>query len=643
MSIEMKIMTFFQRVSPQVLPGLLSLLLATVCAAERLGGSAEGVVKSGEKLNEENQVDFQVGEDKFQTLCLACHAGGMPEAPRVEALELYPPERIVEALNSGAMSTIGLSLSGEEMRKVAFYLTGKTIESKQAERALFLCESEFSASDQKANSLWSSWGGQAGNQRFQTKEKKLTPSNVQNLKLKWAFGFPDTTRVRSQPTVTEAVTYIGSQDGRIYALDNNTGCIHWTFTADAEVRGAINLHAHPETDKRTLLFGDYKASAYALDAGTGKLLWKTRVHEHSLATITGSVAVDDDRVYVPVSSSEVVPAANSEYPCCTFRGALVGLNLRDGHIEWRTYTTKIPVPRGKNSVGTNRFGPSGAPIWSTPSLDKKRNLVMATTGQNYSSPATGTGDAVIAMDATTGEVAWVSQVWENDAWNGGCVRKTANCPEENGPDFDIGASVIISKTASGRELLLVGQKSGLVYAMDPDQKGKILWQQRVGRGGTMGGVHWGMTTDGERLYVGVSDLFTNNPYKKGDAHPGLHALNPLNGKFLWRTHLENTCPKESKFFCDPGISAAVSSSPGLVFGGALDGKLRAFDASDGSILWSYDTHKLFTTVNGVEGRGGAIEADGPVIADGKVFVTSGYDKWGEMPGNVLLVFSLDGQ
>jgi polyvinyl alcohol dehydrogenase (cytochrome) len=584
--------------------------------------------------------DFQVGKKQFEIHCLACHNGALPDAQTIEALKLYPPERIVEALTSGVMSTAAFPLSGPEIQQVAYFLTGKTIDTKPYDAEKYLCKSDFPAADDESAGSWTNWGGLNHNQRFQKEEQILNHDNVQDLTLKWAFAFPGATRARSQPTVTETVTYIGSQEGKVYALDTESGCVYWTVQADTEVRGAIQLHTHPDTGKRTLLFGDFKANAYSIDADTGELLWKTPVHEHPLATITGSVIADDDKVYVPVSSTEIVPAGSSDYACCTFRGALVAINLGDGSIAWRTYTTPEPVSTGKNSAGVDRFGPSGAPIWSSPTFDTKRNLVIATTGQNYTSPATGTSDAVIAMDAASGKIQWVSQLTENDAWNGACVRKTANCPEEDGPDFDIGASAILVTTRDNKDLLLVGAKSGLVHALDPEQDGKILWQQRVGSGGTMGGVHWGMSTDGNRLYVGVSDLPTNNRYKEGEPYPGLHALDPVSGEFLWRKTLPNTCPADLKFLCWPGISAAVSSSPGVVFAGGLDGMLRAFDASNGDILWTYNTHRKYTAVNGVEGFGGAIEADGPVIANGHLFVTSGYDKWAELPGNVLLVFSL---
>jgi polyvinyl alcohol dehydrogenase (cytochrome) len=603
-------------------------LLTSVCMAnDKVGFNAENAgIQNGKKL--------------FEANCLACHAGAMPEAPKVEALNLYSPERIYDALNSGIMSTSALMMSNQDIRQVAHYLTGKQVQDNKQKRELFLCEADSKVAKKGPQANWTGWGGAQGNQRFQAQETILNPDNVHGLKLKWAFGFPDTTRVRSQPTVTATMVYIGSQEGTVYALDANTGCIRWTFDAGTEVRGAMKLHTHPTDGRSILVFGDTKANAYSLNATTGQLLWKTKVHEHILATVTGSVNADKDKVYVPVSSSEVVPSGRSEYQCCTFRGSLVAVNLIDGSIAWTTYTTPEPVATGKNSAGADNFGPSGAPIWSSPMLDSKRNLIIATTGQNYSSPATGTSDAVIAMDTDTGKVRWVTQVWENDAWNGGCSRKTANCPKEDGPDFDIGTGVILIETTANKDLLLVGQKSGLVFALDPDQNGKILWQKRVGSGGTMGGVHWGMSSDGDRLYVGVSDLPTRNPYTKGEPKPGLNALDPATGEFLWRLPLANNCAAETKFRCYPGISAAVSSSPGLVFAGGMDGMLRAVDANNGKVLWEQNTYQPYTTVNGVAGNGGSIEADGPVIANGQLYVTSGYDKWAEMPGNVLLVFAL---
>jgi polyvinyl alcohol dehydrogenase (cytochrome) len=249
---------------------------------------------------------------------------------------------------------------------------------------------------------------------------------------------------------------------------------------------------------------------------------------------------------------------------------------------------------------------------------------------------------VVALDLANGDIVWSAQLTKDDAWNGACSRGTPNCPEENGPDYDIGASPILTNDENGKELIFVGQKSGMVYALDPANNGELVWEQRVGSGGTMGGIHYGMSNNGEKLFVGISDLPTNNPYNIGQPHPGIHALQPSTGEILWRNDLPDKC-EQSRFLCWQGISAAVTSTSDLVFAGGLDGILRAFDAEDGKTLWETNTRQSFGTRNGIEATGGSIEADGPVVVNGQVFITSGYEKWAEAPGNVLLVYSLNGE
>ena len=578
------------------------------------------------------------GAKIFQTNCSACHLGAMLEAPKVEALKLYPPERIIKSLESGLMSTAGIGLSLADKHAVAEFITGKKVADSKISETIYTCKSigvDLPKSLSKVD--WNGWGGKSGNRRHQENESGISPDNVVELKLKWAFAFPEATRVRSQPIVSKNMVYIGSQAGIIYALDVETGCVHWEYQAKDEVRGSLFLQLD------SLLFGDLDGNAYAIDAQSGELKWRTKVHPNPLAVVTGSVIADEKKVYVPVSSLEIIPAARVEYECCSFRGAVVAIDLQSGEKVWTTYTIDEPKPTYKTSAGTQQHGPSGAPVWSGPTLDLKRNLLYATTGQNYSSPATGTSDAVLAMDLNSGEIKWVTQVTKDDAWNGACSRNTPNCPKEDGPDYDIGASAMLSTAENGKQLLIIGQKSGMVYALDPDAKGKIVWKKRVGSGGTMGGVHWGMSTDNQKVYVGVSDLPTNNPYNVGAAHPGLHALDLKTGEFVWRNDLPNVCAKGGKFMCFPGISAAVSSSTNLVYAGGMDGMFRIFSASKGEILWEYDTKQAVSTINGVKGFGGSIESDGPVIANGNIYLTSGYDKWAEAPGNILMVFSAGGK
>ncbi|MBT73688.1 MAG: hypothetical protein CMQ15_16920 [Gammaproteobacteria bacterium] len=590
-----------------------------------------------------NEAELSDGETQYQLVCAECHEGALLEAPQRAAFELYTPRRIVEALEFGSMATSGMSLTRGQKRNVAYYLTGERFDEARTESISFNCESSLDSSLTLSQPVaWNGWGGESGNTRHQASESILNKNNVGQLELKWAFAFPEATRSRSQPVVTPEVTFIGSQEGTIYALDNTSGCPWWTFSADAEVRGAIYVDTNDQGVPETLLFGDFAASAYAVNAQTGELIWKREVHDHPQATITGSVIAHEDTLIVPVSSLEVLLAARVGYPCCSFRGALVAFSISSGEELWRTYTTDEPRPTIVSTAGIQQFGPSGAPIWSSPTIDAERNLVYVGTGENYSSPANDYSDAVLAMDMSNGRIIWASQLTKDDAWNGACSRGTPNCPEEDGPDYDIGASPILARDESGRELILVGQKSGMVYALDPANNGELVWEQRAGSGGTMGGIHYGMSTNGEKLFVGVSDLPTNNPYNVGPGHPGIHALNLSTGEVLWRNDLPDKC-EESRFLCWQGISAAVSSTADLVFAGGLDGILRAFDANNGATLWETNTRQSFGTRNGIEARGGSIESDGPVIMNGQVFITSGYEKWAEAPGNVLLVYSINGQ
>ena len=606
-----------------------SLLLATPILAFSQGG--------------QNSADLADGESQYQLFCAECHDGALLEAPQRAAFDFYTPNRIVDALEFGSMATSGMALTRQQKRNVAYFLTGEQFDDSPAQAVSFSCDSSLGSGARLTQPVaWNGWGGGVGNTRHRAGESILTKGNVDQLELKWAFAYPDATRARSQPVVTEEVTFIGSQEGTIFALDNTNGCPWWTFSADAEVRGALFVDTDDQGVPETLLFGDFAGSAYAISAQTGELIWKREVHEHPQATITGSVIAHEDTLLVPVSSLEVLLAARVGYPCCSFRGAVVALSISSGEELWRTYTTDEPRPTILSTAGTQQFGPSGAPIWSSPTVDADRNLVYVGTGENYSSPANGYSDAVLAMDMASGEIVWAAQLTKDDAWNGACSRGTPNCPEEDGPDYDIGAAPILTRDGDGREIILVGQKSGMVYALDPAKGGELIWEQRAGSGGTMGGIHYGMSTNGEKLFVGISDLPTNNPYNVGAAHPGVHALDVSTGEILWRNDLPNKC-EEGPFLCWPGISAAVSSTSDLVFAGGLDGILRALDTDNGDILWETNTRQSFGLRNGIEAKGGSIESDGPVIVNGQVFITSGYEKWAESPGNVLLVYSLNGE
>jgi polyvinyl alcohol dehydrogenase (cytochrome) len=564
----------------------------------------------------------------YKANCAACHDTEGSGAPNRAALESRTTAAILAALESGLMREQGKTLDPQERKLLANYLGAKS-----AKVAGKMCEGRLKLA---GTPLWNRWGNGTDNRRYQPASKGgITPANVGSLEFKWAFAFPNAARARSQPAVTEEAIFTGSPDGRVYALDRETGCIWWTFDAEAEVRSAPTLG-----EDGRLYFGDLNAQVYAVDAKSGKMFWKQSVKDHPVGTITGSPTLHDGRLYVPMSSTEVVSAMDGNYGCCTFRGGVTALDAKDGKKLWRMHTTDVPKETGKNKNGASNFGPSGAPVWSSPTVDAKRRLLYVGTGENYSSPANDKSDSIIALELATGKIRWVQQMLKGDAWNNSCGprahKNNINCPKEDGPDLDFGAPPILVKAADGRDIILAGQKSGMIYALDPAANGKTLWQQRAGMGGFFGGIHWGMASDGRTLFAGVTDT-PGNKAAVGPPRQGMHAFDVISGKPIW-SKIEPLICKEDKHECRTALSAGVTLTDGITFAGALNGILRAYSTQDGRILWTIDTRRDWPTVNGVKGTGGAIDSAGPVVAGGLLIVNSGYDKFGQIPGNVLLVF-----
>jgi polyvinyl alcohol dehydrogenase (cytochrome) len=293
-----------------------------------------------------------------------------------------------------------------------------------------------------------------------------------------------------------------------------------------------------------------------------------------------------------------------------------------------------------NPFGAARKGPAGAPVWNSPTIDAERGVLYVGTGEAYTSPAADTSDAVLAFSLATGERQWAKQLLGGDAWNMACfIGEAANCPEEDGPDLDIGASTVLW-SGDGSDYLLVGQKSGDVYALDPNKGGAIVWHNKVGRGGFLGGVHWGMSANGDSLFVPIADTTITGRFT-GPVSPGIHALDPTSGEVRWYTPSVADCNGKSPIpVCDQGMSAAITSTDQLVFAGSLDGNLNVYDSLSGEILWSFDTFGDFEAVSGDTALGGSIESDGPVLYKGHVVINSGYQFGARMPGNALMVFAL---
>lgn len=586
--------------------------------------------------------------ENYQQHCAQCHEGGVPRAPHSVVFQMIGTRALLKSMIDGGMALQAEPMTEDEIVQLAEYLGGSSLESVSAQPVL-ACEEGSTRSDIAQIQGVADWGFSPENTRFiPAGAAGLDSSDVPRLELKWAFAYPGATRARSQPIVMGNTVYVGSQDGTIYALDLESGCARWTFDADAEVRSGLTIESARTVngDSRPhAFFGDFRGNVYALDAGSGELVWKSKLEDHHNVTITGSPKLHKDALYVPMSSSEWASAADPAYECCTFRGGVAAFDRADGHMLWKSYTIlQEPEPTGtENNQGTATWGPAGAPIWGSLTIDEKRGVLYAPTGQGYTSPAVATSDSIIAFNLESGNIEWVYQATQGDAWNMSCfIGEAANCPEEDGPDYDFGAPPILLKLPTGRDILLAGQKSGFVHALDPDRNGKLIWKKRIGLGGFAGGVHWGMAAHGEFLYAPNADTNFIDKWH-GERTPGLYALKAESGEQVWFTPAPEVCAEEEKPACDPGLSASITAIPGVVFAGGFDGRLRAYDSATGAIIWDFNTAREFRTLSGEIARGGSIESDGPVIARGHVLVNSGYLFGGRMGGNVLLAFTVDGR
>ncbi len=595
----------------------------------------------------------------YEQHCATCHTRPAADsrAPNREALAQRTPESILEAMTGGAMVANARALTDVQKRLLAENLAGRPLgaaASGDASAMKNACAAKPLA-DVAKSAAWSGWGPDGTNGRFQSAAAAgLSAAQVPKLALKWAFAFPNGQSAYAQPAVAGERVFVGSDNGFVYALDATSGCVYWSFRAQAGVRTAISIG--PIGTRQAAYFGDLKGHVYAVDATSGAPIWTRRADEHPLARITGAPTLVAGRLYVPVASLEEATGGNPNYECCTFRGALVVYEAATGEQVWKAFTIAEPArPTKKNSKGVQQWGPAGAAVWSAPTVDLKRNAVYVATGDAYTEPAADTSDAIMAFDIRNGRRLWAKQFTKGDAYLVSCAPGRDNCPDVGGPDFDFGNSAILRNVSGGRSLLVAGQKSGAVWAVDPDNLGEIVWQRKVSPGSALGGLEWGSAADDTVGYFPVADGQIPAPAGGASAGAGgaagtgpaaavpggsLFALRLATGEPLWQ--IPSPAP-----MCAPGAqrclatrSAAITVIPDVVFSGTTDGVLRAYAAADGRQLWEYNTAREYTTVNGVPGKGGSLNGPGPVVAGGMLYANSGYAYLGfGAPGNVLLAFA----
>jgi polyvinyl alcohol dehydrogenase (cytochrome) len=491
---------------------------------------------------------------------------------------------------------------------------------------------------------WNGWGRGVENTRYQP-EPAIRATDVSRLALKWAFGYPGANTVSGQPTIVDGRVFAAGA-GAVYALDARTGCTYWRFDTDGHAfsaiaiaefgaprliakpkkakRGTVNAHLEVLKAPSAALFGDDKGAVFALDAERGTLLWKTQLESEPGARILGAPAVYQNRLYVAVGSSESGALRDAASACCTFRGSIAALDIASGRVVWKTYLVNDEPKQIAGATGGRQFGPAGIAVEGAPTLDTARGLVYAATGDSFNPALQPLADAVVALDLLDGKVRWSKQL-------------AAPASEGGGPS-DFLASPILRTLTSGRQVLLAGQRSGLVYSLDPERSGEILWQLKGPENKAAGGIESGMAVDHRSVYAAISGRGVDAANPTGS----LISIDIKTGTKRWQTAAPPVaCSWSGASACSHGEAQAVTVIPGAAFSGSLDGHLRAYSTIDGKIVWDYDTAKEFATVNRVKAGGGSLDQGGATIVNGVVYVNSGSERGS--PGNVLLAFSVDGK
>ncbi|MDB5451990.1 MAG: putative quinoprotein decanol dehydrogenase, partial [Caulobacteraceae bacterium] len=519
-------------------------------------------------------------EALFKERCATCHEPATERAPTRADMAQRPVAQLVDIMTNGPMAPMAAGLSAGQIQALAAHLGVKPVtapppetparggvpaaaaggrgrgggaeaaDGAQRPSTYNPKLTEVACATHPAIAMtptsWSSWGIDERNTRFQ-RNPGLKASDVPKLKVKWAFSYPGGSY--GQPIVVGDHLFMTSRGGTMYALDAKSGCVHWKVENLVSRTTPMVVKSDLSPSGWVTFVGDRTRVVHAIDASTGKTIWKSGVlDDHRSAGITGSPIYYNGQLFVPLTSGEEGAGTAPNYQCCSFRGSLVALDAKSGQQQWKQYVITEPLrPIRKNSAGTQLQGPAGGAIWSAPTIDPKRGLVLVATGDSYIDAPTTGADAIIAYDIKTGKEKWRNQVTENDDFIVGCTRvqKPINCSAKPGPDYDFGSPPIVMKLKNGKDVVISGQKSGIVYGMDPDT-GKLLWKTQVGNGSSLGGVEWGMAADDTYVYVPNSDLVAlmevqnraqGKPSLDDRFHvvpkPGLTAINPANGKVAW--------------------------------------------------------------------------------------------------------------
>ncbi|GAB1258878.1 hypothetical protein NBRC116494_33800 [Aurantivibrio plasticivorans] len=593
------------------------------------------------------------GEIIYNQSCAACHDNpSVSKAPGKDALESMRLASISYAINDGKMKAQASHLSSDQKLQLMDYLVGsETVDESWIDS--MMCSSDRKNTHLSESPTVANFGFNAENHRYISSTKAgITTSDFSNLEVAWVLAFPKATTMRSQAALSENTLFLPvAEAAKVFAIDvsESTPCFKWVYSAAIPLRSSAAM-GQLSDGRHVVAVADQGANVHLIDASNGKKIWVQHVAISEYSMTTGTPIIDNDRVYAPLSQYEITQGARPDHTCCTSHGGLTALEGKTGEIIWTAHTMPAAKPVRDRGDGQMIWGPSGAPIWNSPAIDTKRGVIYVGTGEATSEPAHENTDAILAIDMKDGSIKWSFQATANDIFLNGCGygSKSLNCPRKEdtiSKDFDFGASVVIATLPSGKEVLFAGQKSGAVWALDPDKQGEVLWQTNLGEGSPLGGIHWGLAYHGDTVYAPINRPFGFRPGPNVDKSfkPGMYALNADDGKIQWKFEAEPDCSgdrKQRMRGCqfNIGLSGAPTLIGDVVVSGGLDGFLRAFDAKTGKVLFQFDTAQQFDAINGIEGNGGSIDNASIIAGNGYLFVNSGYGMFGEVPGNVMIAF-----
>lgn len=589
------------------------------------------------------------GRATYVARCASCHDNpGTTRAASFSQLTAMSTIQLNAALEEGGvMAPMAAGIPDRELRGLIAYLTsGQRQVVSGAWVDALMCSADNRTVDVGKPVAFGGFGADLRSTRNLTaRQSGLTKAGLARLEVAWAIGFPQTQSLGSGAVVLGDTAFLTAA-GKLMALDVAKGCARWV--ANVSSRNVPQIA--DIGGRKALVLTAGRGELVVVDARTGETMWKADARPaNGVGGVRGGVVVYKDKIIAPISASGVGQGQNASFECCTGHGAVVALSAKDGKRLWEYHTMEDARYTGQVSrTGVRQRGPSGAPIWTLATIDEKRNRVIVATGENTSHPATDTSDAIIAIDLDTGKQAWAFQAMKSDVWNMACndrdlEKSGPNCPnlygEPVGRDFDFGATPMLL-TVGGRDIVVNGQKSGHVWALDA-ASGKLLWQDRIGEGTTLGGVHWGVTTDGALAFIPIADSLFTEQEQAAKNKAGVYAYRVRDGRQVWAHRAAPDCGGgraanlvrcATKF----GYSAAPLTIDGAVVAATLDAKVVVLDGKTGKLLKSIDTAGPIKTVNGVPGRGGSIDAHALSAGAGMVFVTSGYGSFNQTPGNVLV-------